>query len=456
MVPNYGWIVSPTYKMSHEIIEPYLGVRVDPGITPLFPPGYIEWNATEREGRLPNGSMIALRSCDQGALKFQGPKRRWVMFDEEPDEEIWWEVGARQIPGEKLDRWICMTPLQGMTWVWDNWVNSNPPLKGHAIFYASVDSNPAMKAAQVEETKERFERDPMREARLYGRFMSANSKPAFPTDAIQFWLEKIAELPQPRRGFVTSDLTFMEEANGPLEMWEAPQPGWRYVIGADVAEGLLGGAWSVGSVWRVPDCQQVAQYRAHIEPAPFGRVLARMGRYYNEAFIVPEANNHGHSTISALVADANYTNVYQRTPTDQDLKLDRSLLGQWGFLRSAQTAYDSDGLLYERARSGNWQPRSQIMLKEMLGAVRDSVGRVMGTAVNAQSRLVAGRGLNTDCIIAACMAMVGMRDERFQTFPSEPASYGTDSWEGFQRLLSDLSERRRVEELERSIEEEWR
>jgi phage terminase large subunit-like protein len=65
-----------------------------------------------------NGSFIEFMSYDQDLDKFAGTSRHYVHFDEEPPRPIWVENLARlaDINGTYA---ITMTPVEGMTWVYD-------------------------------------------------------------------------------------------------------------------------------------------------------------------------------------------------------------------------------------------------------------------------------------------------------------------------------------------------
>ncbi len=107
------------------------------------------------------------------------------------------------------------------------------------------------------------------------------------------------------------------EANpkGMVKIWEKPKPGVKYVIGADVAEGLIQGDFTCCDVLKLPYGEQVAQIHGKIDPDTFGEILNHLGRYYNKALMGVEANNHGHTTINTLKR-ANYANLYQREKLD--------------------------------------------------------------------------------------------------------------------------------------------
>lgn len=102
---------------------------------------------------------------------------------------------------------------------------------------------------------------------------------------------------------------FDERADGRLKVWAKPKPGKRYVIGADVAEGLVHGDYSCADVLEFPGGFQVAQWHGHIDPDQFGLVLSALGAWYNTALIGVERNNHGLTTLTKL-RDLRYRNLY--------------------------------------------------------------------------------------------------------------------------------------------------
>ena len=54
-----------------------------------------------------------------GREKFQGAGKRLIWFDEEPPHDIWEECFVRSEAGVPLDIILTMTPVNGMTWVYD-------------------------------------------------------------------------------------------------------------------------------------------------------------------------------------------------------------------------------------------------------------------------------------------------------------------------------------------------
>lgn len=105
-----------------------------------------------------------------------------------------------------------------------------------------------------------------------------------------------------------------------LQVWQRPQPGHHYVIGADVAQGIdpAGGSarsdpdYSVAQVLDRASGEQVAMFRARVTPHSFGDQLAALGEYYNWACLVPEANNQGVAVIETLLKVYQPYLIYKR------------------------------------------------------------------------------------------------------------------------------------------------
>lgn len=107
-----------------------------------------------------------------------------------------------------------------------------------------------------------------------------------------------------------------------LFLWEPPRRRgqYRYVIGADVGDGL-GQDRSVAQVLRVgtiaEPAEQVAEYASdQMLPMGFAYVLQTLGQYYRdsegyEALMAIECNNHGLSTQDTLQLHLGYTHFYR-------------------------------------------------------------------------------------------------------------------------------------------------
>lgn len=124
-----------------------------------------------------------------------------------------------------------------------------------------------------------------------------------------------AECYSPKYRASVSGKSIARRDDGELRVWVDPEPGKRYAIGADVAEGLAHGDYSCADVLSVPDGHQVAQWHGHISPDRFADVLAALGKRYNSALIGVERNNHGLTTVTKL-RDDGYRNLYAQQELD--------------------------------------------------------------------------------------------------------------------------------------------
>jgi hypothetical protein len=119
-----------------------------------------------------------------------------------------------------------------------------------------------------------------------------------------------------------------------LTVYEWPMNGAKYVIGADVSEGI-GKDYSVASVIRVTDYAdyQVAVFaRNDIDPYSFGELLNRIGRFYNEAMIATEINRYD-TAENTLRIHLQYPNCYLSKNTNSENFISK----RFGWLTSVGT-----------------------------------------------------------------------------------------------------------------------
>ena len=102
---------------------------------------------------------------------------------------------------------------------------------------------------------------------------------------------------------------------GDLWIWHDPEPGEKYVVGADVAQGFEHGDYSAAHVIACRSGKVAAVYHGHIDPDLFGSdVLRRLGLFYNQALIGVESNQHGLTTLKALYKTKYFPIYYERSP----------------------------------------------------------------------------------------------------------------------------------------------
>ncbi|MBR3790420.1 MAG: terminase family protein, partial [Clostridia bacterium] len=114
-------------------------------------------------------SKIAFKSCDQGREKFQGASLDFVWFDEEPPEDIFKECKMRVLD-KKGEIFGTMTPLKGLTWVYDMiFLNkNNDPEVWHE--FISWQDNPFLDAGEVATLMATLSAEEL-ESRCNGKFL---------------------------------------------------------------------------------------------------------------------------------------------------------------------------------------------------------------------------------------------------------------------------------------------
>lgn len=132
--------------------------------------------------------------------------------------------------------------------------------------------------------------------------------PVFDNEKLLKLKEAVAP-PKTRYRCQISSRNWLSEAEGELSVWDEPKPNKRYIIGADVAEGIGIGDFSVAEVIDHATGDQVAEWHGHCDPDEFGTILIALGRRYNTALLVVERNNHGLMTVTTIVNDK-YPKIY--------------------------------------------------------------------------------------------------------------------------------------------------
>lgn len=118
---------------------------------------------------LDNGSTIEFMSYDQELEKFAGTSRDWTWFDEEPPQDIFTECKMRL-----LDRagswWITMTPVEGMTWVFDDIYEKAPDDPSLLVVEVDTTENPTINSGEIDLLMAGMSEDE-KVARIHGQFV---------------------------------------------------------------------------------------------------------------------------------------------------------------------------------------------------------------------------------------------------------------------------------------------
>ncbi len=184
------------------------------------------------------------------------------------------------------------------------------------------------------------------------------------------------------------------EEEGELIVWTPPQMDREYRIGCDVSEGIEIGTrdtdWSVAVVLDALTYEEQAILRTRIDPDLLAWKLVSLGRWYNEALVATESNNHGLVTLKFLQEIHNYPNLYYDKILDERSNRATRKLGFKTTLRTKPVIIDN---LRELVREREIGIHSKTVLDEMASFVFQSNGS-MSAAI----------GSHDDCVMSLAIA----------------------------------------------------
>lgn len=176
------------------------------------------------------------------------------------------------------------------------------------------------------------------------------------------------------RGFLRRDghlVTMEQNDRGYVKIWRPPAIGHRYVIGADVAEGLVHGDFSCAHVYDWDDACLCAEWHGHIEPDLFGEECSKLGKIYFDALIGVEANKDG-GTVNSRLKNDGYPNLFYRQEMDRRTNRKTARLG---WLTTTQTKPAMINSLSDAMKDGAEIP-SKETISEMMTFVYHDDGKV--------------------------------------------------------------------------------
>lgn len=168
--PTRGRICTVSYTEGIEMI-------IIPELAKWLPPSDLingswedSYNKNKRMLTLNNGSTCELMSYDQAVVKFAGTSRHWIHFDEEPPKPIFDECRMRLV--DTGGKWyITMTPVDGMTWVYDDiYLPGQVPGGGYRVIEIDSSENPYISNAELEIVVAGLD-DNEKKARKQGKFV---------------------------------------------------------------------------------------------------------------------------------------------------------------------------------------------------------------------------------------------------------------------------------------------
>lgn len=169
-----------------------------------------------------------------------------------------------------------------------------------------------------------------------------------------------------------------KESGSFVSVFSEPEEHAVYVLGADVAEGLVHGDYSSAHVIKVGETPEVvAEWHGHIEADLFALELYKLGLWYNTALILPEVNNHGLTTVTEL-RKLGYKRIWRRMALNSATRK-RSM--EWGWKTTRVTKpLMIDGLAqWMRDFYDQGVMQSAPTMSELTRFVRDPRGGMAGS-----------------------------------------------------------------------------
>lgn len=174
--PIQGRIVTTSFNEGvKEVIIPKLKQWIPPSL--LINGSWEDsYSKGERVLTLANGSTCELMSYDQDQQKFSGTSRHFTHFDEEPPFDIYTECMARLIDTQG-DAWLTLTPLDGMTWIYDDLYIPGREGRPHILVVeASIYENTNLSDDAIARYLETVNDPDERQARISGKFIQLGGK----------------------------------------------------------------------------------------------------------------------------------------------------------------------------------------------------------------------------------------------------------------------------------------
>lgn len=247
--------------------------------------------------------------------------------------------------------------------------------------------------SEIDQIKKRIN-DPMKFAQEYELEFLSSGRPVFAPDLIKRLRETVLEI---GTAIKLEDGTthFVNETSDGLRIYKPPVKGKIYVVGADPAEGVVGGDYSTATIYDRKTGEEVAFYRGHIQADKFGILLNRWGRWYNDALMVVEIQNHGLTTVTTL-RNLMYPSLYFRPTKFDTMGTNWSDRIGWKTTKVTRPLMIDD--FNEALREGS-----------LIIHTKETVDEMTTFVFNVANNMIAMRGFHDDCIFASAIGFQGFK-----------------------------------------------
>lgn len=392
----------------------------EPDVEQRLKPRILNWLPKDSDSKLyktdsKTNSWIALdgtwviffKSINQGPRAHQGDEVDFVWCDEDPENRLIWDEWLART-GRRLGQiLITMTAWQGCTWLYnfmrhpdeypaEHKIACRIPLDKNPYFYLCdcghserkhVDGccrkpgcvcakyNPSRGQQKLDEYRRAWH-GIMHEIRFNGHYLLMAGRQVIAPNIIEGHLDRVIEeesriLKPPLLGFFNERTQFVNvgepeyaDPRSIIRVSKLPEAGVEYTIGVDTGGGNPTGDYHAAVVIDDETGDQCALLHTRsMEPRDLAWPLIQLGTYYNEAFIVPEANNVGQSMIDKMM-ELGYANIYVRRILEQagTAKSQKKT----GFWTDKKTKYFAVSLFVDLV-SNHWKVHDRVILDELFG-----------------------------------------------------------------------------------------
>jgi len=188
---------------------------------------------------------------------------------------------------------------------------------------------------------------------------------------------------------------FHPVTSGNFEMFEAPEPNTKYVIGGDTAEGLAHGDAQVLYVINHKTEECVGLYRSQVPPDELATDAYKLGKFYNWALLGIEVNKDGLWVNDAL-EKMGYLNLYYRKAFDD---ITQKITKYFGWKTTSAT------------RPFALASLKAVFLRKDRGFPAPLLGEMFTFVRNAKGKAEAMQGKHDDIVMAASIGYSVLQEQ---------------------------------------------
>lgn len=163
---------------------------------------------------------------------------------------------------------------------------------------------------------------------------------------------------------------FIPDANGLWTVYKKPEYNFKYVMGADVAEGNEWGDYDAAHIIDTATYEQCAVFHGHVDVDVYAEELLKGGYYFNTALICPEVNFNPGLVLN--LQRQRYPKLYMRQTTDS---ITHDIQQKYGFRTDKYNRQSMISDMVEFVRDHVDKINDIPTLEEMLTFVRDERGK---------------------------------------------------------------------------------